>query len=301
MGGPRPSSQSHILWALLPRVPRAQRWAADEARGHRQCFSDVSDHDPQKKCFPQQPSTHTHPWSYVSESVCHKSNTPRYFLVPIYFRCWSQSLNVISWPPVLKKYFLSSQPFGPLSSPPMRTWINKEHTSRGAAKLCHTRFDRSFPSVTVFDFGGEGGGGKVKLGGWKGAAAAKKELPPYLESKFFTEVGEQILVPVSCFAVQPHDMVWTPSDPAPDQLQDPMQTLPLARVGKGTACWEDVTPSIPHIHSCSCQWGARMIRFVILQMAFEKHGHAQVPHPVFCRETYPTRNLIKSGITESGI
>lgn len=106
--------------------------------------------------------------------------------------------------------------------------MNKQRWSyfRGAAKLGQTHFDRLFPSLFSV-LVGLGGGGKVKWVGWKGAAE-KKELPPYLESKFFTKVGEQILISICCFAVQPHNMVWTPSDPAPNQLQNSTQTLSLA-------------------------------------------------------------------------
>lgn len=68
----------------------------------------------------------------------------------------------------------------------------------------------------------------MKLGG-QTRTAEKKEPLAYLESEFFTKVGEQILIPVSCLAVQPHDMVGTPRDPASDQLQDPTQTLRLGR------------------------------------------------------------------------
>lgn len=125
----------------------------------------------------------------------------------------------------------TSQPSGPLSNPSMGTWLNKEDVFTGAANLCHTHFDRLFPSVTIFNFGGLGEGGKVKWGGWKGAPE-EKETPTYLDTKFFTKVGEQILIPVSCFAVQPHNMVGTPSDPASNQLQDSTQTLPLSRIFK---------------------------------------------------------------------
>lgn len=51
----------------------------------------------------------------------------------------------------------------------------------------------------------------------------------YLDSELLAEVGEQVLVPIGRFAVQPHHVVGAPRDPAADQLQDPSQTLLLGR------------------------------------------------------------------------
>ena len=81
----------------------------------------------------------------------------------------------------------------------------------GASNLRHTRpVTGCFPLL----LGLVSGGGEERLEG----ITEKKELSPYLDSKLLAQMGEQILIPVSCFAVQPHDMVRTPSDPAANQL-----------------------------------------------------------------------------------
>lgn len=57
----------------------------------------------------------------------------------------------------------------------------------------------------------------------------KERAVRHLDSELLAEVGEEILVPVGGLAAQPHYVVWTPRDPAANQLQDPVQTLLLGR------------------------------------------------------------------------
>lgn len=78
-------------------------------------------------------------------------------------------------------------------------------------------------------FGEEEGKGKEmqgkRIGRGKEGGARKRER--YLDSQLLTQVGEQILIAISCFTVQPHSVVWTSSDPAPNQLQNSPQALLL--------------------------------------------------------------------------
>lgn len=137
----------------------------------------------------------------------------------------------ISWPTGFEKTppLWGISPKGPCQVLPQGCeWTKLTCYFRGAAKLwppTHpTHLDGLFESLLLS--GLRGGEGKVKWGGRR--EQQKRKPPPYLESKFFTKVGEQILIPVSCFAVQPHHVVRAPRDPAANQLHHSTQTLSLA-------------------------------------------------------------------------
>lgn len=150
--------------------------------------------------------------------------------------------------------------------------VNKQrwNIQRGCQPVLCTGFDRMFPSVTAlfvgwffvvvilggfvcsFVFWAEGGKGEVG----RIDENSIKEPFTYLESEFFTKVGEQILIPISCLAVQPHNMVGTSRDPASNQFQYPTQTLCLGRSFKRRLMlFKNITLSVLSIHSYYCQWG----------------------------------------------
>lgn len=107
----------------------------------------------------------------------------------------------------------------------------------------------------------------MKSGGWM-RTAGKKEPPAYLESEFFTKVGEQILIPVSCLAVQPHDMVGTPRDPASNQLQYPTQTLRLGRSFKRHLMLLRISPFLFPTFTAITANGADHDLILILQTSY---------------------------------
>lgn len=93
------------------------------------------------------------------------------------------------------------------------------------------------PSLSSVIWGrkGEGAGeGKAEKGGRgrQSMERGRREMERYLDSQLLTQVGEQILIAISCFTVQPHNVVWAPSDPAANQLQNSPQALLLDGQGK---------------------------------------------------------------------